>query len=379
MKTIQLLECPVWLIISLLFIAASVTGCTEQMPTSSATDDDLAEIAEALEQHSETTDKRSVAQSPSTNIELKLNAGDRFPLVKTIQQELSQTSGDKVKKSTSQIELVMTITVEEINGDQKRLGVRYTRVKYRHNVNGDEAEYDSHYPPLQIPAVVRPYHGLVNNGFSFWIGPDNTIVSVVGMEEFLEACLRGVGSNQREQVMRQILRVSAKDGLANFVDDSIGLLPYKSGDQARGSMFSIGETWRKERRLQQPIPMRIEQTFTLKDISANQAKIDVGGRITPLATPPVATTGRQQVSVDIEGGTTSGSCTIDLSTGLPIESQVDQHLDMLVTVDGGHQFRQQKHVLTTIRAFPQQTNADASHRSLNASEIQTTSYETGAR
>ena len=330
------------------FVIITNGGCNWLSGEESA-EDDLLSFADALTEG----DQKSENAGP-TKLTLNLNEGDRFPLIKTVQQEVSQTSLQGVSKSTSEVELYFAITVEEIRDDQKRLGVTYSRVKYSHNLEGETVRYDSNKPTGSIPQAALPYHGMVNNGFSFWIGPDNQIIDIVNFNDFLQNCLRDVPHDQRDNLMQTLLASSSQDGIANFVDDSIALLPYDATSPDKGSTVSVGDHWQRERTVPQPLPMKVSHTYTLKSVNDSVAEIDVIGTISPTAATTADASGQQAVQVAVRDGNMYGTCKIDVATGLPIQSQIDQYINMNVTMKGGISFDQRKRTLTTVRAFPQQ-------------------------
>lgn len=276
---------------------------------------------------------------------LNLNAGDRFPLRKVVEQEMTQhpiTGAPLV--SRSRLELLFAITVADRQNDRTRLNVLYERVSYSHDVAGDRVEYDSSNPPREIPVSVRAYHDMVNDGFSFWIGPDNQIVEVLGFNQFLERCLKNVPEDQRQEVLLGIEAGSGESGIANFVDNSIGLLPY-------GKEQSPGDSWERTTHIGRPVPMHVNNTYTLKELTSDRAVVDIRGSIAPSTTMGAASSGNG-IRVTVTGGEALGSCTIFRETGLPLESRVDRTVNMTVIMGGGHEFKQRKRVTTTIQAFP---------------------------
>ena len=64
---------------------------------------------------------------------------------------------------------------------------------------------------------------MVNNGFSFWLGSDNQITELVDFPQFLSRCLKDIPAYEREKAVQLLAASAGKDGVANFVDDSIGL------------------------------------------------------------------------------------------------------------------------------------------------------------
>jgi len=297
----------------------------------------------------------SLTQEKVEVLELNLSVNQRFPMIKTVEQTLSQASAAGISHSKSKLELILALTVEEIQEDgRKRFKVLYTRVKYSHNIAGEQVEYDSNLENGPVPPEVQAYQRLVKNGFSFWIGPDNKIIELVGFDEFIQRCLQNTAPDQRETVLAKISESSGDDGIANFIDDSIGLLPYNIDENHKGGAIRVGETWMTTRRLTQPIPMVLKTEYTLRELNDKTATINIAGDIAASKiNSPMNQTGNS-VQLHIRGGKTFGTCLIDRKTGLPLESKIDRFLETTVKLVSGKEFEQQKHIITTIKAFPHQ-------------------------
>lgn len=288
-------------------------------------------------------------------LELNLEVNQRFPMIKTVEQKLSQASSAGIINSTSKLELILALTVEELRDDgRKRFKVSYTGVKYSHDIAGEQVHYDSNRSSGPVPPQVQAYQYLVNNGFSFWIGPDNKIVELVGFDEFIRRCLQNTAASQRETVLAKISESSGDDGVANFIDDSIGLLPYNIDENHKGGAIRVGETWVKTRRLTQPIPMVLKTEYTLRELNDNIARINIAGDIAASKISSPINQHGKSVQLYIRGGKSFGSCLIDRKTGLPLESKIERFLETTVKLASGKEFEQQKQIVTTIRAFPHQ-------------------------
>lgn len=288
-------------------------------------------------------------------LELNLSVNQRFPMIKTVEQTLSQASAAGISHSKSKLELILALTVEEIRDDaHKRLKVLYTGVKYSHDIAGEKVAYDSSRSEGPVPFEVQAYQRLVKNGFSFWIGPNNQIVELVGFDNFLKRCLEHTSPLQRETVLAKISETSGDDGIANFIDDSIGLLPYNIDENHKGGAVRVGETWTRTRRYTQPIPMTLKTEYTLRELNDHSAIINVAGDIAASKiSSPINQKGKS-VQIYIRGGKTAGSCLIDRQSGLPLKSQIERILETTVKLANGQEFEQQKQIVTTIRAFPHQ-------------------------
>jgi len=290
------------------------------------------------------------ADVSEATLSLKLQPGDHFPLRKVVEQELVQSSpSGQPTVARSRLELMFAISVLAVEEGRTKLRLRYDRVNYQHNVADEHVEYDSERPPFSLPMAVRPYHDMVGDGFAFWLGTNNQIVEVDGFAEFIERCLANVNPEQRPQVILGIeAGTDGESGIANIVDNSIGLLPpMKKQTQ--------GDSWERMQPVQRPVPMMINNTFTLKELTQDYAVIDIRGAITP-STSMSAVEAGNGVRITVTGGETGGSSVIFRETGLPKESTVVRKIDMNVMLTGGIQFQQTKKVTTTIEAFPVSSN-----------------------
>lgn len=276
-------------------------------------------------------------------LELKLNEGDRFPLRKVIDVELTQAALDgQPEVSRRTLDMMLMITVGETIDEKTRLQVRYDRIHYIRDVaGGDHLEYDSRQPPSEVPFAVRMYHDMVKDGFSFWINDKNQIVESDDFRTFLTRCLRNIPEDKRQQVLLEV-EGTGENGITDFIDNSIGLLPF--------GYHKAGDSWQRTRNVTRPVPMVIENTYTLKDLDRETAVIGVTGQIAPSTTVSEAAA-TDEVRVSITGGMTTGSCTVFRDTGLPRESHVSTIVEMVVQT-GAIQFSQQQKTETRIESYP---------------------------
>jgi hypothetical protein len=332
------------------------------------------------DEESNTTDAQQSAakkmpQTPTAparargTLKLNLSLGQRFPLLKTVEQTLSQTprtnsvggTAQPTVESRSRLELLLSLQVEQIAEDgRKRFSVRYHRVKYSHDIGGEIVNYDSSNSQNRIPKAAVPLAGLVNNEFGFWLGPDNRVVELVGFDEFLKRCVQDVPIEQRQAVLARLSGSSSDEGLVNFLDDSVGLMPYavESEDESAARTVSVGDSWSRKHRFTQPIPMFETDRCTLSELTDSTAQIDIVGTIAAAPAHQLrhAAAG---VSIAIRGGHAFGTCKTGRETGLPIDSRMERYFDMTVELANGEQFDQRKQIVTTVRAFPDQSGKAA--------------------
>ena len=283
---------------------------------------------------------------PAQRLELRLKPGDRFPLVKTVTQNLTQKSQQYPAVAQTQLELQMVLEVQQMRPDASLLRVVYSRVGYQHNINGQQLAFDSATHQGPVPAGAAPYFGMVNNGFSFWLGKDNTIKELVGYDQFLQRCVQHVPAQNQSAVLAEVTARFGSDGVANFVDDVIGLLPYDhSVDSSAATKVAVGDVWTRKRRLMQSVPVDIQSTCRLESLTDKTATINITGTIA------AATDGNATGPVRINSGRTMGSCVVDRSTGLPIELTRSSFMALEVTTANGQTVHQDKRIETSIRTL----------------------------
>ncbi len=329
-----------------------LTGCNSQKPVEgeAATDvPDLSSIGNELGPSAAPSSRAQQPQEPRGELKLQLQPGDRFPLKKQVITTLVQTAGDgTVQQIRTELRLMMAIQVEAITKGRTRLAVRYNRVEFEQTMDGQTLVYHSVNPPAQIPVAARAYHDMINDGFSFWIGKDNQINEVVGFREFLDRCLVNVPPAQRKQVLLGMEAGSDENGISDFVDNTIGLLPF-------GHVVSPGQEWTRHRSVTRPIPMIVQCRYTLQELTDSEATVKITGDIMPSQTTnQVNLVQGDDINVTVLGGSTTGQCVIFRDTGLPKESFTERVVQMTVEMGNGFAFDQTKTVQTRVESFPGQ-------------------------
>lgn len=349
-------------LVSILFVGLS--GCGYFQGASTDDDADLTDLDDIEKAKPLEVTSREVAEAAPVEegvLELKLKVNDRFPLSKTVEQRLMTTDSSGVTVSTSQSTMMLSLVVDEVLPDgRKRMTVHYHRVQYQQNIRDKKIEYSSDRPGEAIPPEALLYAGLANNGFSFWIGPNNKVMEVVGFNDFLRRCLRNVPSQHLADVKQQLESTKSEDGIANFIDDSIGLLPYSDDPNRPGVAVKEGTKWSLEpRHTEAPIPMFVTTECVLKELSQNSAVILIAGQISGPPTPVMMHSRSGNMKVLVKGGHCTGTCKVDRKTGLPTQSQLHRDLELAMELPDGQSVRQNKVTVSTIKSYLSQSESDS--------------------
>ncbi len=320
-----------------------------QNKTTTADIDDYDELDEESPDEDGLAELSRDDELPTGEFSLKLEKGRRFPLLKTVEQRITQSLPSGTTVGYSKLELMLSLVVEEARGDDRRLRVQYHRIRFAQDLGGQLVEYNSEAPGASIPTEALAYAGLKDNGFSFWLGSDNRVKDLVGFPEFLERCVQAVPADQRAAVSKQLQSMRTEDGLANFVDDSIGLLPHPSGKDEADRMMQVGSTWDIAQRAGVSMPASTTRC-KLTNLDDRSAEIALVGTIGPSSYLDEL----HRVRLQVRGGGCTGNCTVDRESGMPTKSRVERYLDMVCEMQDGSQINQRKEVITTIVAFLEQ-------------------------
>ena len=191
-------------------------------------DENLSEESdeEIAENKSETDTKPTfAARTPSTfEKHVVLKVGDRFPFLKTMEHQLTQIDEGVTQVSSSRTEIHFSLVVEIVATDgRKRLLVEFQNVQHEQSLLNQRITYSSDKPNLPVPTAALLYAGLVNNGFSFWIGSDHQVLEIVDYPDFLRRCLRNVPQADVGPLQQQLDQIDPAGAVASFVDESIGI------------------------------------------------------------------------------------------------------------------------------------------------------------
>lgn len=347
-----------WAVLAAIMLTGG-SGCGYFRGNASEDDTELSELDVIDKADSIERPKDSIALiSPPQEgvLELHLKIGDRFPLSKTVEQRLTQTDQRGQSVSTSVSNMMLSLVVEDVRPDGRKLiKVQYHRVKYQQEIGGKIVSYSSDQTLESVPPDAYLYAGLANNWFQFWLGPNNKVIEIVGFNDFLKRCLQNVPAKYVASVQQQLEGTKTDDGISNFIDDSIGLLPFSNDPSHPGVSVKEGTRWELDpRRSEVPIPLLTTTECVLKELSVSSAEILMTGRISGPPTPVVLNSAAGKMRVQVKGGFCTGSCRVDRNTGLPTQSRIQRDLELAMELPGGQMLQQHKESVSTIVSFPSQ-------------------------
>lgn len=336
-----------------------VCGCGSSREEADVEETELTELSAEPGSTPEKASPGNSAPPPATPAVTSAPAATQAPpttpvgLIKTVVQQLRQRTPDGWTDTKTTLELTFLLTPDEARpvglsgapadprSGQQRFQVKYQRVRVMQETAGEQPlVYDSNTPPQPLHPAFLPYHAMNKNGFEFWLDRDRQLVDVVGFDQFLNRCLEPVAPEDRASARALLPATSPMEGMACFVDESVGLIPPEAQQP--------GATWMKSHQVIQPVAMTTTTRYTLQPIDPETADVDISGSLTPFAGNSGSGGRADPVQVTVRGGQIIGKCRIDRRSGLPLGSRVEQLLEMTVRLPGGGEFDQFKITSTTV-------------------------------
>ena len=227
-----------------------------------------------------------------------------------------QVMGRQVSVSTDQT-ITHRYDVTDVATDgTMTLDVTYERVQMEKDSPAGSFSYDSAEEEASVPQGAKGVAAFVGKSIQMKLAPDGDGVSVEGTEAVIDSAMEesSMSPAAREQMKKQF----GAEGMKDLVDAGFSYLG------AEG--VQVGDTWERTADLSRSFPMKIDMTYTLERVEEGKAVLRVTADIaTPEDAEPTKM-GGNEVKMTFSG-TQQGTMRIDLGTGLPVESQIEQNMD----------------------------------------------------
>ena len=269
--------------------------------------------------------------------------GESFPLLKSVTQSLIHETPRGIDRSESRLDLFVTLTVDRVDPVGTWLTASYRKVRYSLNIADTLVEYDSDFDGAIAPAEVRPYAAMVGNSFQFQLSPSNKVAAVSGLQTFMHNCIQSLPEEQQQPMLSVWRAQTGHNGVASFVDETIGMLPFDGGKLA----ITAGDSWNRERTKGHPAPIRLKSLNRVVSSSGQTVTVAVTGTINTESNRPASAVSAPYVT----NGQTIGQSVFDRRTGLPLQSRMDTSLDLAITNPDGTSSRQHKQIVSSIQSL----------------------------
>lgn len=243
-------------------------------------------------------------------LRLKLRAGDRFHLRRTLEQEMTHRPRGVETKLKQKFGAEYAVEVRSAGADgTAELAVQYYRLTYELDGPDGRIEFDSSAPPDVIPPPARMFAATAGHSLTALLGPDGTVREVRGGDELfamLSATLDLAEGAARDRARESWRQQVGEAALTEDLELALRVLPPRA--------VRPGQTWTTQVVLS-TIQATATRQFTLKSLEGGVATIDFTARLAPIPNAPASETEGMRMTTEVSG-TQQGTCRVDSSSGL---------------------------------------------------------------
>jgi len=184
-------------------------------------------------------------------------------------------------------------------------------------------------------------HGLMGNGFRFWLSERGELLAVDDFAGFLDRCSEAVpDSRGRLQFRRDLEETWGREDPTQLLHDWIGLIPVRGQE--------VGQRWVESRPISRADRLQSSTEYSLVQQGERQQTLEWAGRQTSRGTP--------QVDEDIEirslGADWHGSARIETGSQLCLDLLETHQSRMAVRTSKGREFIQSRTTTLRIERVP---------------------------
>jgi hypothetical protein len=241
---------------------------------------------------------------------LKFNPpnGSQYEVALVSQTKMIQNIMDQNMDMNMDYNLNSTYRIST-EGNNKKLTLVYDKLNMNMQIMGQQVKMSSDDTDTSNE-VSAAFRALKGQSLSLVIDEYGKVLKVEGAQEMLDK-IKGVA--QQKEAMKGVV---GEDALKNMIEQSFGFYPK--------SPVKTGESWTTEMSLKQPYIIAGSATYTLVKVEGKKAFIDFTGKLATDSSSSITTNGID-VGFAIEGAF-SGSTEVDIDTGMPLKSFIQQNM-----------------------------------------------------
>jgi len=202
----------------------------------------------------------------------------------------------------------------------KKITATISRISMHLNSNGVNIDFDSDLKPdssdMASGTMGKIFGALKGGQFRFTMNEQGKIGSVTGINDLMQRILSSVSLGNTASAAAQMNSTFNEENFKQNIQQSFGMYPDKP--------VKPGDSWINTMEMNnQGMPMKIDNTYTLKSVSGNTANVKVDSKI---SSPGSNSTGIN--------GTMKGNMKFDIPTGLPTDGDLDMSMSMTMNTGG---------------------------------------------
>jgi len=269
------------------------------------------------------------AKGEKVQLRLHLEKGKTYRIKMAIQQEITQTIQGNKMDIAQTMGMEYTFDVSEVKDDgTMTVKVTYRTVQMKMDGPTGKVDYDSSDPPDEIPKAARGLAALVGQSFTLDLTPQGRVTRVEGIDAVLANMIQKLDlpdGAMKTMMESQLKKQFGDKAMRETMEQLMAMYPAKP--------VGIGDSWTMNVELSKSFPLKMENTYVLKDRKAGVAILDVKSVLTSDPKAPPMKMGPISISYDLKG-TQQGQAEMDEATGWTLSSTLTQEFSGKMTMEG---------------------------------------------
>lgn len=266
-----------------------------------------------------------VSCSGNKEVELKLNLekGNKYYYKFVNQQDITQEMmGDTVEFKQS-ITWGYELEVLDVVDGIMTIKTTYDHIKMSNDNQVFNLSYDSKEPLDSTNMFAFVMSNFINKSFTMDVTPEGVVSNVQGFDEIFYSIITELGEDG-EMIIQNLRSQFSEESVSENLELGFKIFPENK--------VKTGDAWYILNIVNGPFSMDIDNTYTLKSVKNGIAKIEISStikqddEISGIAMLPGA-----EISID---GIQKGELSVDISTGLVIQSSISQSIKQLIKAQG---------------------------------------------
>ncbi|MBN9295700.1 MAG: hypothetical protein J0I41_01760 [Filimonas sp.] len=256
--------------------------------------------------------------------DLKFNpaAGSKYKYTVTMNQKLQQTVQGQTKDMDNATEIYATYEVQAGSGTDKVLKLTYDRFKgTASGMTFDTDVADSAGTSGNPMSAI--FSSMKGQSISMTVSAKGEVKEVKGVEELLDKMVANMpGDSATKPMMKEnIKKLMGEDYMKSMMEQSFKIYP--------AGAVKIGDNWKTDMEMKNGIALKLANTFTLKSVENNVAKLDVKSDISSGSMEMMG----MKIETDLKG-TQTGTFDLDVPTGMATSGDITQEISGNMKVMG---------------------------------------------
>lgn len=257
-----------------------------------------------------------------TNVFLNLNKGDKFDLLVSSEEKLTQELGE-MKQTIKQLNSInYDCEVLDAINNSFTIKVKYDRIiKEIDAGQAGKESFDSKKTKTgkDTPPQLKVLNNMVGQSYTVTLDRLGKVSSVKGTEKIIKASLANITEDAK---ILELLEASLNQ---EFGSNKLGDYYEKLFNFTDSIPHKVGDKWKKEYSIFSGLELFVSTQYELVSITPEKATIKTNSKITDKLEKKTQTVDNIIISAEVKGNQ-SGTIEIDKKTGFIIKSVINQNL-----------------------------------------------------